>query len=229
MISALVNSTHKNIDVKKVLENLSFVNELIVITDINKLNLSELREDDIIVIVVKNEEEGIAKCTHEWVLKCEHDDFFNEELQLEIKRISAQATSDIFTFKRKFSFMGKEVKKGKYTSSNPCEFFPKKESLNEKSIVNVSSLFVQKRYDGFDTYNTTISLESIEQAKALFEKDVRPNLYHLLLKPYGAFFNKYIASLGFLDGKEGFILAYLNSFGVFKRYIHLWALYRNIN
>ena len=38
-----------------------------------------------------------------------------------------------------------------------------------------------------------------------------------------------IFGLGILDGKEGFILAYVSAFSVFKRYVNLWLLYRKID
>ncbi|HAV55109.1 MAG TPA: glycosyl transferase family 2, partial [Aequorivita sp.] len=41
--------------------------------------------------------------------------------------------------------------------------------------------------------------------------------------------NQFIFRLGILDGKEGFILAYVSAFSVFKRYVNLWLLYRKID
>jgi (heptosyl)LPS beta-1,4-glucosyltransferase len=34
----------------------------------------------------------------------------------------------------------------------------------------------------------------------------------------------YLLKLGFLDGKEGFVLATMSAFGVFLKYTKLWKL-----
>ena len=84
-------------------------------------------------------------------------------------------------------------------------------------------------YKGFDAYNQKLSQYSKLQAQQLFQKNVRPNLYHFLFRPWYRFMHQYFLRLGILDGKEGFILAYINAFSVFKRYIQLWLMYRKID
>ena len=83
-------------------------------------------------------------------------------------------------------------------------------------------------YKGFDHYNNKLTQYSKLQAEALYSKNLRPNLYHFLIRPWWRFFHQYIIKFGILDGKEGFILAYTSAFAVFKRYLYLWTMYRNI-
>ncbi len=49
----------------------------------------------------------------------------------------------------------------------------------------------------------------------------RPSLSHFLFRPFYRFWQQHPIRLGILDGKEGFILAYINAFVVFKRYVNL--------
>jgi len=84
-------------------------------------------------------------------------------------------------------------------------------------------------YKSFDNYNSKLSHYSKLQAEALYKKNVRPNLYHFLFRPWYRFMHQYFLRLGFLDGKEGFIISYVHAFSVFKRYVQLWAMYRKID
>ncbi len=67
------------------------------------------------------------------------------------------------------------------------------------------------------------------EAKMLYKKKKRPTLFHFLFRPFYRFWHQFVIRLGFLDGKEGFILAYVSAFSVFKRYVNLWLLYRKID
>jgi hypothetical protein len=83
-------------------------------------------------------------------------------------------------------------------------------------------------YKDFDTYNSKLTLYSKLQAKNLYTKKVKPHAYHFFIRPLYRFLWQYIYRLGFLDGKTGFILAYVHAFSVFKRYLQLWMMYRKI-
>ena len=41
-----------------------------------------------------------------------------------------------------------------------------------------------------------------------------------------AFFRTYVLRAGFLDGREGFLLAVLNAEGIYYRYMKLWLMNR---
>lgn len=84
-------------------------------------------------------------------------------------------------------------------------------------------------YKNFDDYTSKLHRYSKLQAQMLYEKGKRPNLIHFFFRPFYRFWHQYLLRLGILDGKEGFILAYINAFSVFKRYVNLWLLYRKIN
>jgi len=83
-------------------------------------------------------------------------------------------------------------------------------------------------YKSFDDYTGKLHRYSQLQAQMLYEKKKKPNLSHFLFRPFYRFWHQYLLRLGILDGKEGFILAYINAFSVFKRYVNLWLLYRKI-
>ncbi len=81
-------------------------------------------------------------------------------------------------------------------------------------------------YRGYDHYNNKLNHYASLQAKELYNKNKRVNIFHITIKPAFRFFVHYLIRLGFLDGFPGFVLAAQHSFGVLTRYIKLWILYK---
>jgi hypothetical protein len=67
------------------------------------------------------------------------------------------------------------------------------------------------------------------KAKELHQKNVKPNFFHFFIKPFYKFFLTYFIRLGFLDGKNGIVICYLNALSVYKRYPELKRLISNEN
>ena len=59
-------------------------------------------------------------------------------------------------------------------------------------------------------------------AQALFEGGRRCGLTPVLLNPQWRFIRGYFLRLGFLDGREGFLLAVANAEGTYYRYMKAW-------
>ena len=60
----------------------------------------------------------------------------------------------------------------------------------------------------------------------LFAKGRRVWFVTGILRGAYAFFRTYVLRAGFLDGREGFLLAVLNAEGTYYRYMKLWLMNR---
>ena len=79
-------------------------------------------------------------------------------------------------------------------------------------------------YIGYDRYIVKLNMHSALKAQELFEKGVKPTLFHFVIKPIARFIKHYIVKLGILDGFYGFVISFALSYGVLVRYIKLWSL-----
>ena len=79
-------------------------------------------------------------------------------------------------------------------------------------------------YRSYDHYMAKLNHYAALRANELYDKGVRVNLYHILVKPPVRFLIHYIVRLGFLDGFAGFLIARTQAYGVLTRYIKLWLL-----
>ncbi len=105
--------------------------------------------------------------------------------------------------------------------------------VHETLVVNGKSdalkhKLIHYSYEDYEDYKG--KMIKYGQMKALEEvkKGYTPNPYHFVLKPVYKFFHHYVIRLGFLDGKKGIIICYLNALSVYSRYKELKRLKHTI-
>lgn len=247
MISALAITYNEEQHIERFIRSLSFADEIIIIdsnsTDdtvaiAKSLNAKVITRDFDNFSTQKNY--ALEQANHQWIVFFDLDETISTELADEIQsKINSSRETVAFRVKRRFHFMGSHIKYSGFQNDEVVRVFDKSachynanlvhETLEIKgkieSLKNNSEHF---SYKSFDLYNDKLTEYSSLQAEMLYIKNLRPNAFHFLVRPCYRFFHQYIIKLGLLDGKEGFILAYLSAFAVFKRYLFLWAKYRNI-
>lgn len=247
-ISALAISFNEEQNVKRYIESLSFADEIIFIDSQSTDNTVAIAES-MGARVIQNKFEnfssqrnfGIKQAKNDWVVFFDLDEIITKPLENEIiEKANNPDCIVAFFVKRNFFFMNKHIRFGGWQSDKAIRLFNKNYctyngNLVHEEVKTDGKIDVLKNslnhysYKSFDNYNNKLNLYSKLQAENLHNKKVRPNGYHFFFRPLYRFFWQYFFRLGILDGKEGFILAYIHSFSVFKRYLQLWMRYRNID
>ena len=248
MISALAITYNEETHIEDYIKSLSFADEIIIVDSFSTDNTVALAEKYNVKIIpreFKNFSDqknfAIAQAHHDWVVFFDLDEKIPKALAEEIvATVHSENPLKAYRVKRQFHFMGKRIKHSGFQTDvavrlfnkNYCKYNGKAvhETIETDEDIGMLKQSVDHQtYKSFDNYNEKLSKYSKLQAEELFKKNVRPNAYHFLFRPWYRFMHQYFLRLGFLDGKEGFIISYLHAFSVYKRYIQLWALYRNIN
>ncbi len=183
---------------------------------------------------------GISKAKNDWIVFFDPDEEITKPLANEMLTTLTNPTAIAYYVKRELYFMGKRIKYSGFQTDWVIRLFHKKYCKYDGSLVHETLAAIGKTaklktrvphhtYKGIDDYTAKLHRYSALQAQMLYDKGKRPNITHFLFRPFYRFWHQYLLRLGILDGKEGFILAYINSFSVFKRYVNLWLLYRKIN
>lgn len=248
MISAIAISFNNEDVIERFIKNIDFADEIIIIDALSSDKTSEIANTSK-VKVIANAYDSLDKkirntfelAQNDWILFCHVSDQISKNLAQEIKQqIQQNATSNAFKIHSEFYFMGKRMKYGGYKNLNSVKII-NKGHIKFKGYFEAQPFIIHGKtntlnhackdlsYIDFDTFNAQLTLESKARAAQLYKNNLRPNLYHLLLKPFGKFVRHYIDKLGALDGKQGFILSYLLAFAEFKCYLYLWLTYRNID
>ncbi|MEC4005365.1 glycosyltransferase family 2 protein [Flavobacterium sp. SUN052] len=247
-ITALAITFNEEENVKRYVESLSFADEIIFVDSISTDKTLELAKEMNVKVITRKftnfsdqRNYAISQAKNDWIVFFDLDEIITKELEQEIRNTVLNSKSNAaFFVKRNFFFMGKRIRFGGWQNDKAIRLFNKNlgqynGNLVHEEIKTSGSIGILKNrlnhysYKNFDNYNDKLNLYSNLQAKNLYQQNKKPNAYHLILRPLYRFIWQYLFRLGFLDGKEGFILAYVHSFSVFKRYLQLWMMYRKID
>lgn len=247
-ITALAITLNEEENVKKYVQSLSFANEIIFIDAYSTDATVALAQELGVKVVQRTFDDfaaqrnfGLSQSNNDWILFFDLDEEINPALAEEIQEtINSKKDFSAFYVKSTFHFMGKQLQFGGCASKKSPKIFNKQTCqynerlVHEKLIVKGKKAVLKNNYNhyiyqSFDNYNDKLNLYSKLEARELYQKRLRPNAFHFFIQPIAHFVKRYIIKMGFLDGKEGFILAYLHAFAVLKRYLLLWQMYRKID
>lgn len=228
----------------KLKENFSVLNDIVLIGfDFPEILISKNQNDTIRFLdlsVFKGSILDFAK--NDSIILIDMDENIDAKLKEEIiKVLESDFEYSAYSIRREFYFITKKIKYGAVENNteirlfdrNFCEFknnlpllgnviFKGKTGELTNKIQNLS-------YKDFDTYNRKQTVYNSIIAKMLFNNGTKINIIKYFSDPFLFFIHQYFYKLGFLDGKEGYILAYIHSFGKLKKNILLWLLKNKMN
>ncbi len=246
-ITALAITYNEEENVKRYVDSLSFADEIIFVDSQSTDNTVKIAEELGVKVIQRKFDDfsnqrnyAIGQAKNDWIIFFDLDEIMTDELEKEIKKKIVSSSDKVAYFvKRNFFFLGKRMKYGGWQNDKAIRLFNKNYCKYNGNLVHeviktqgrtgkLKSSVNHYSYKNFDNYNDKLNLYSKLQAENLYGKNIKPNLYHFFIRPFYRFLWQYIFRLGILDGKEGFILAYVHSFSVFKRYLQLWMMHRKI-
>lgn len=177
---------------------------------------------------------------HDWVLSIDADERISPDLQLSIQAILKQNPADISAYKilRRSSYCGRYLKHGNWKKDYCVRLF-KKNKARFKEVPVHENLIVQgdiQKIEGLMIHESFRTLEEVIakmnhysslSSEERFNKGQRGSLGKAIRHSLWNFFYGYVFRLGFLDGREGLMLAISNSEGTFYRYVKLMYLNEN--
>ena len=235
MISAIVISYFDHSHIKECIASINFVDEIIITGKIDPTVLSEIQHTR----AVKFKESRFIdfnfllkraslEASHDWIIGLEANQSVSVQLAEEINEIAMNTDSSRnYKAKTHLNFMGKLLKFSGYRTCYTSILFHKN-SLGTKIAVKKLKGPIEELYLDFDRYNEQLTKKAKLRAYDLFIKGKRPNFFHFSWNSLWELKKIFIFKLGFLDGKEGFVFAYLKAFEKFKTYLFLWLMHRNI-
>ncbi|MCB0455399.1 MAG: glycosyltransferase family 2 protein [Aequorivita sp.] len=247
-ITALAITLNEAHNIEAYLKSLWFADEIVIIDSFSTDETVALASKHEKVSVFQREFDNfskqknfaISKAKNDWVTFFDLDEEITPALADEIIEKAKYPKAIAYFVKRDFYFMGKRIKYSGLQNDYVVRFFNRNHCQYNANLVhetletegkteNLKTTLPHHTYKSFDDYTAKAHRYSALQAEMLYKKGKKPNYYHFLFRPFYRFLNQFIFRLGILDGKEGFVLAYVSAFSVFKRYVNLWLLYRKIN
>lgn len=177
------------------------------------------------------------KCTHDWVLFIDADEWLSEELKREIREVvSGQSKEDYdgFIIHRKNFYLGREIKYGGWYPDREIRLYKKEKGrweggLHAKVVVHgkvgkLKNFYLHTPYLSLGHQIITINRYSEAFARDQFDSNVKFSLFQMVSRPFFRFLRDYFLKMGFLDGVPGLIIAVSTSYYVFMKQAKLWEM-----
>lgn len=178
--------------------------------------------------------------TKEWVFSIDADERVPERLAIEIQSAIQQPTAYAYTVARMSCFGGRWIKHSGWWPDRLVRLFKRDQgrfkdvAVHESVIVkgvtrDLNGHLLHYPYEGLDILIDKTNRYSSAAALQLHEKGKKISIFGIIAKSIWTFVRIYIIRRGFLDGRQGFLLAAIAASGSFFRYAKLWFLNQKTN
>lgn len=179
---------------------------------------------------------GNSQAKYPWILSLDADEVLSSELIQQILMIKVQPSADAYSVNRLTNYCGKWIRHGGWYPDVKVRLWRNgvaawQGEVHENLIFNgnVSIKHLSGDILHFSIPSRDVHISQIQKysgiwAESAFKSGKNVNAIHLFLKPVFRFLRSYLLKLGFLDGREGFIIARLSAWSVYLRYSKLRKL-----
>ncbi|NTV10458.1 MAG: glycosyltransferase family 2 protein [Zoogloea sp.] len=173
---------------------------------------------------------ALAHASCDWVLALDADERVTPELAAEVRTVLADPEAEVYSLPRLSTFMGREIRHGDWWPDEVTRLFRRGAARYSDDLVHERLVFGGKtgRLRGLLRHESIRSLEQMfakmnHYTSAGAERMKARGRQGGMAKAVGhglwAFLRTYLFKRGFLDGREGFILAVSAAESSYYRYI----------
>jgi glycosyltransferase involved in cell wall biosynthesis len=240
-ISVVITTYNEEVNVAECIESVLWADEILLVD-----SFSSDRTVDIAgrypVTVLQREYFGSAaqknwaldRVKHDWVLIIDADERVPLPLAAEILGVLASAPAvDGFYIRRENVFLDEVIRHSGWSTDKVVRLFrrdkgryPNRRVHADLEIAGVvptlKNPFLHYTFRSFDQYFPKFLNYAEWGAAQAFRDGRRAGVLELVFRPWWRFVRTWLFQGGFLDGKHGFVVCSLQSFGVFLKYARLW-------
>ncbi len=179
---------------------------------------------------------------YDWILQLDADEAIDEELIQSINALDLEDEKQVFMIRRKNFFKNKWIRFGEWGKDESIRLFNRNQAfwntdpVHEKLVIEKDC--VVKKLKGSILHKTLQSIQQYEKkmesygkmsAEKYLKEGRKGAIYKQFAAPVFSFISNYFMKLGFLDGREGLILASMSSTYTRNKYKTLYKLQRTQN
>ncbi len=239
-LSVIVIAKNEAANIGACLDSVAFADERIVVVDKSTDGTAEIAAekgarvfDHAFAGFGAQKNFALAQATGDWVLSLDADERVTPALAGEVTQAMTDAKADGFEVPRLSSFCGRQMRHSGWYPDYVLRLFKRGKARFSDDLVHERVICdgkverlrndllhapVAKLEDALsrmDRYSTSGAAMTVARGKRVsFSSGITHGLW--------SFFRTYILRGGFLDGREGFLLAVANAEGTYYRYMKAW-------
>jgi len=237
-ISAVILTKNEESNIKKVISDLRFCDEILVIDD-NSEDKTVNIAGELGVRVIPRKSLGdfagqrnfaMEQAQNDWILFVDADERVSEKLKKEIiEKLTKDSNEiDAYYLKRRDFWWGRELKYGEVMRSRNTGIIRLVRKKSGHWLGKVHEIFQTNQkteqltafldhypHPDIKSFLSEINYYSTLRAKELLQKKTKTSLTVTVFYPLFKFILNYFLYLGFLDGSPGFVYAFMMSFHSF--------------
>lgn len=230
-LSVMLNTFNGGEKLKRCLESVKWVDELVVVDSGSTDGSIEMAEKYSKRVYINpwpgyraQREFGMARCSGEWILVLDQDEYVTAKLAQRLKAIcsdpAGHARYNAGWIRRIEHFWGKRINYGNYNpSSQPrlarrgkCRWVGHAHTYmevegGEKKILRIPEPLWHDSYDTPSQFFEKINRYSDLDVEERLPNGYDPSIWHVALSPMSMWWKCYVARQGFRDGAHGFLNA----------------------
>ncbi|MCJ7804573.1 glycosyltransferase family 2 protein [Patescibacteria group bacterium] len=244
-ISAIINTWNEEKSIKRCLESLKWVDEIIIVdmysqdktVDIAKKFGAKIFFHKHIYIVEPARNFALSKVTGDWVLILDPDEEISPELAKILKHLAANHEDlNYFRLPRKNIIFGKWMKHSRWWPDYNIRFFKKgcvqwSEKIHSVPLTRGTgkdleakevNAIIHHHYQSISQYLERLNRYTGIQAEELIKTGYKFRWQDMLKKPMGEFLSRFFVGEAYKDGLHGLVLALLQAFSEMAKYVKVW-------
>lgn len=171
----------------------------------------------------------------DWLLSLDADERVTPELRHDIEAVLRTSVADAYQIPRLSNYCGRFMRHSGWHPDYVTRLFRRGSArfsddlvherlLVEGSVAQLDGMLLHYAFDGLEEVLHKVNQYSSAGAKMMQQRGRRATLTGAVLRGCWSFARTYFLRAGFLDGREGFMLAVSNAEGTYYRYLKLMLL-----
>jgi len=177
---------------------------------------------------------ALSYATNEWIFSIDADERVTPELRAEMEAVIANPQADAYEMPRLTSFCGRFMRHSGWYPDYVLRLFRREKGCFSDALVHESVQMLGSKsrlqqhllhysYRDFEDVISKLNSYSSAAATMLQRRGKKGGLAQAISHGLWSFIRTYFLRAGFLDGREGFMLAVMNAENSYYRYIKLWC------
>jgi glycosyltransferase involved in cell wall biosynthesis len=246
-ISVTIITRNEQESISRCLESVSWADEVIVVDSGSSDATASIARDMGATVVVSDDWLGFGPqknraldlASGDWIFSIDADEIVTPELAAEIRAtVASNPVLPAYQVPRLSSYCGRYLHHSGWWPDYVTRLFRRGQArfsddlVHERVVVDGSTgklkgTLLHESFGSFEDVLEKVNRYSSLSAQQMAERGRTGGLAKGIVHGIGAFLKTYVLKAGFLDGREGFMLAVSNAEGAYYKYVKLYLLNRS--